>query len=449
MAEEFTGQHSMEAEWAVLGAVMIDNARADDFELSGDDFYSKANRVIWDAINELKTNGVQFDMMSVVLRLQDTGRLDSVGGVDYISNIVKNTVPSGAKRYAAHIKDKATRRRLAVAGGDIMRLAADSASSAEALDEALSILMGLTDSHKDKGPVDIKTLLAPYIDVVDARFNRKGKLTGLATGFVDIDNRTGGLRPGNLVIIAGRPSMGKTTMALNIAENVALNNLPTLTFSMEMGADELLDKHFSSIGSVALEKIRNGTLEEDDWQRVTHAMSRLTKANMVIDDTPGLSIQDIASRARKTKRQRGLSLIVIDYLQLMTGDGNNRVEEISAISRGMKLMAKDLQVPVIALSQLNRSLEQRQNKRPIMSDLRESGAIEQDADIIMMLYRDEVYDENTNDKGIAECIFVKNRSGKVGRDGLLFDGEKSRFRSYEGSLPEINAKKQNNRGFDV
>lgn len=445
MLDEFTNQHSLQAEWAVLGAVMTNNATIDEIELESDDFYHHANKTIWQAIGELQSHSMPFDMVSVMLRLQETDRLDSVGGPGYLGEIINNVTSRNIKTYAAHVKDKSTRRKLAHAGAEIMKLATSSESSNSAIDSAQSILMGLVDTHKSTGPVDIRTLLSPYIDVIDERFRRDGKLVGLPTGFCDIDKRTGGLVPGQLIIVAGRPSMGKTTFALNIAENVALSNLPVMTFSMEMGANELLDKHYSSIGDILLEKIRSGTLDDSDFGKITTTTNKLMRANMIIDDTPGLSIAEIMSRARRIKRSRGLSLIVVDYLQLMTGEGKSRVEEISAISRGMKLMAKELKVPVIALSQLNRDLEKRINRRPIMSDLRESGAIEQDADIIIMLYRDEVYDEKTDYKGLAECIFVKHRNGQIGMDTLVFDGAKSRFRSSDIRIikPE---QKTNSRG---
>lgn len=446
MLDDFTNQHSLQAEWAVLGAVMANNNAIDDIELVSDDFYHHANKTIWQAIGELQRHSMPFDMVSVMLRLQETDRLDSVGGPEYLGSIIGAvTSTKNIKTYAAHVKDKSTRRKLAYAGAEIMKLATSAESSTIAIDNAQSILIGLVDTHKSTGPVDIKTLLSPYIDVIDERFRRDGKLVGLPTGFCDIDKRTGGLVPGQLIIVAGRPSMGKTTFALNIAENVSLSNLPVMTFSMEMGANELLDKHYSSIGDILLEKIRSGTLDDSDFNRITTTTSKLMKANMIIDDTPGLSISEIMSRARRIKRSRGLSLIVVDYLQLMSGDGKNRVEEISAISRGMKLMAKELKVPVIALSQLNRELEKRANRRPIMSDLRESGAIEQDADIIIMLYRDEVYDENTTYKGLAECIFVKHRNGQTGMDTLVFDGAKSRFRSSDVRIVKTE-QKTNSRG---
>jgi replicative DNA helicase len=426
---------------------MVDNAALDDAGLTGDDFYHNANRTIWDAIGELSSHGKPFDMVSVMLRLQDTGRLDAVGGPEYLGAIINGTAGSrNIKTYAAAVKDKSTRRKLASAGAEIMRLAMDAGSSGEAMDKAQAILMGLVDTTDKRGPVDIKQLLSPYIDVIDERFKRRGGFVGLPTGFSDIDKRTGGLVGGQLIIIAGRPSMGKTTFALNIAENVALTDKTVMTFSMEMGANELLDKHYASIGSVLLESLRTGKLDDSEFNRITTTTHKLLKANMVIDDSPNLTIGEVISRARKIKRQRGLALVVVDYLQLMRGDSKSRVEEISAISRGMKLMAKELDVPVIALSQLNRELEKRQNKRPMMSDLRESGAIEQDADIIMMLYRDEVYNESTDRKGIAECIFTQHRNGQTGMDGLLFDGAFSRFRSFEGMMPEPKEEKQTWRG---
>jgi len=437
MLSDFAEQSSLEAEWAVLGAVMISNAAMDDVELAGADFYHNANRVIWEAIGELQRSSMPFDMVSVMLRLQETGRLEAVGGPDYLGSIIGAAVsPKNIKTYAGHVKDKSTRRKLAAAGAEIIGLAASSESSLSALDRAQAVLMDLVGVSDKRGPAEIKSLIISYLDVLDDRLRKKGGMVGIPSGFIEIDNRTNGFVPGQLIIIAGRPSMGKTTFALNIAENVALGGHVVMTFSMEMGASELLDKHFSSIGRIHLEALRTGNLEESDFSRVTAVTKRLSDSNMIIDDSPGMTIQEIMSKARKVKRERGLSLVVIDYLQLMTGEGKSRVEDISTISRGLKLMAKDLAVPVIALSQLNRSLEQRPNKRPVMSDLRESGAIEQDADIVMMLYRDEVYDENSQYKGIAECIFRKHRNGMIGTDNLLFDGAHSRFLNFEGRMPE-------------
>lgn len=427
--------HSIEAEWAVLGAVMMSDDALDEIELSHDDFYSHANRVIWTAINSLSANNKPRDMVSVMLHLQEIGSLEEIGGVDYLSAII-NSCASAAniKSYAEHVKERSVKRKLMEIGSEIGRIAIGNDNSVTALDKAQTALSAIMEDSVKSGPRHIKEILSVVYDNFDSRFNNRNGLIGLSTGYIDIDKKTNGFMEGQLIIVAGRPAMGKTTLAMNICENVALCGSPAMVFSMEMGAEELVDRSFSSIGRIPFEQIRSGNIDDDSWPKITMAGGKLSSSNLIIDDSPGLTINEIRTRARKQKRKTGLSLIMVDYLQLMSGEGNNRTEEISAISRGLKKLAKELKIPVIALSQLNRGVENRVNKRPMMADLRESGAIEQDADIILFLYRDEVYNEQSPDKGLAECIFGKHRNGSLGTIGLVFNGHICRFDNFEGVL---------------
>ena len=361
----------------------------------------------------------------------------------YIGRLAKDT-PSASNivAYANIVREKSVLRQLIAVGTDISSSGyqPEGRDSKELLDNAEKSVFKIAEqgARGNSGFQEMKSLLSKTVDKIDHLFNSQGGVTGVATGFDKFDEMTTGLQPSDLVIVAGRPSMGKTTFAMNIAENAAIGEkLPVAVFSMEMPGDALAMRMISSLGRVDAHHIRTGNLTDEDWARITSAIHILSEANIFIDDTPAMSPNEVRARARRLKRQQGgLGLIVLDYLQLMQvhGGSENRATEISEISRSLKAMAKELDVPVIALSQLNRSLEQRPDKRPVMSDLRESGAIEQDADLIVFIYRDEVYNEDSPQKGVAEIIIAKQRNGPIGKSLLTFLGKYTKFENY---IPEM------------
>ena len=431
--------HSLEAEQAVLGGLMLDNTAWDQIAdlASEDDFYRHDHRLIFRAISRLAEQNKPLDVITLSEWLESHNELDNVGGLAYLGSLAKNT-PSAAniKAYAGIVRERAILRGLIQVGTSISESAFNSEGrdSAELLDEAERAVFQIAErgALARRGFVGIKELLTKAVDRIDTLFQQDSPITGVPTSFTDFDEMTSGLQPSDLVIIAGRPSMGKTTFAMNIAENAATQSgLPVAVFSMEMPGDQLAMRMMSSLGRIDQHKIRTGKLEDEDWPRLTNAVGILAEVPLYIDDTPGLSPNELRARARRLARENDgqLGLIVIDYLQLMQLPGNteNRAAEISEISRSLKSLAKELNVPVIALSQLNRSLEQRPNKRPVMSDLRESGAIEQDADVIVFIYRDEVYNEDSPDKGTAEIIIGKQRNGPIGTVRLTFLGQYTRF----------------------
>jgi replicative DNA helicase len=433
--------HSIEAEQSVLGGLLLDNGAADriaDF-LSGDHFYSDAHRLLYNAIMQLIADNKPADVVTVAEALGSINKLDYVGGMTYLAALVEN-VPTAAniRRYAEIVHERAILRRLAAAGGEISESAFHplGRSVREILDQAETKVFEIAEhgARGQQGFQDIRPLLTQVVERIEFLYNRDNPsdVTGVATGFTDLDRMTSGLQEGDLIVIAGRPSMGKTSLALNIAEHVALVlKMPVAIFSMEMGATQLAMRLMGSVGRLDQQKIRTGRLTNDDWERLSGALGKLNDAPIHIDETPAMNALEVRARARRLARQYGgkLGAIVVDYLQLMeaVSDGENRATEISEISRSMKALAKELKVPVLALSQLNRSLEQRPNKRPVMSDLRESGAIEQDADLILFIYRDEVYNEDTQEKGVAEIIIGKQRNGPIGVVRLAFLGENTRF----------------------
>ncbi|HEY1436095.1 MAG TPA: replicative DNA helicase [Casimicrobiaceae bacterium] len=433
--------HSIEAEQSVLGGLLLDNGAADriaDF-LSGDHFYSDAHRLLYNAIMQLIGDNKPADVVTVAEALGSINKLDYVGGMSYLAALVEN-VPTAAniRRYAEIVHERAILRRLAAAGGEISESAFHplGRSVREILDQAETKVFEIAEhgARGQQGFQDIRPLLTQVVERIEFLYNRDNPsdVTGVATGFTDLDRMTSGLQEGDLIVIAGRPSMGKTSLALNIAEHVALVlKMPVAIFSMEMGATQLAMRLMGSVGRLDQQKIRTGRLTNDDWERLSGALGKLNDAPIHIDETPAMNALEVRARARRLARQYGgkLGAIVVDYLQLMeaVSDGENRATEISEISRSMKALAKELKVPVLALSQLNRSLEQRPNKRPVMSDLRESGAIEQDADLILFIYRDEVYNEDTQEKGVAEIIIGKQRNGPIGVVRLAFLGENTRF----------------------
>jgi replicative DNA helicase len=435
--------HSVEAEQAVLGGLLLENSAWDRIGdvVSEDDFYRADHRLVWHHITRLIETSRPADVLTVAESLERSGDLDKAGGLAYVALLAENT-PSAAniRRYAEIVRERSIMRQLVEVGSAI----ADSAynptgrEAAQLLDEAEARVFEIAEagSRGKQGFQAIPGLLTQVVERIDMLYNRDNPndVTGVPTGYTDLDEMTSGMQPGDLVIVAGRPSMGKTALSLNIAENVALDaGLPVAVFSMEMAATQLVLRLLGSVGRLDQHKLRTGRLLDEDWQRLTQSVGRLNEAPIHIDETPALTALEVRARSRRLHRQYGkLGLIVIDYLQLMSASsqGENRATEISEISRALKALAKELDTPVIALSQLNRSLEQRPNKRPVMSDLRESGAIEQDADVILFIYRDEVYNPDSPDKGTAEVIIGKQRNGPIGTVRLTFRGENTRFENF-------------------
>jgi replicative DNA helicase len=437
--------HSVEAEQSVLGGLLLDNAAWDKIAdmMAEADFYRFDHRLIYRHISKLIEHAKPADAITVAEALQNSGELQNVGGLAYLGALAQNT-PSAAniRRYAEIVRERSIMRKLVEVGSDIAESAYNPMGRAakDLLDSAEAKVFEIAEAgaRGQEGFVSIQPLLVQAVGRIDELFQKgSSDITGLPTGFTDLDRMTSGFQPGDLIIVAGRPSMGKTAFSLNIAENVALETgLPVAVFSMEMGGAQLVMRMMGSVGRLDQHKVRTGRLQDDDWSKLTYAVGKLNDAPIHIDETPALTAMDVRARARRLARQYGgkLGLIVIDYLQLMSGSsrnqGENRATEISEISRSLKALAKELQVPVVALSQLNRSLEQRPNKRPIMSDLRESGAIEQDADLILFIYRDEVYTPDTQDKGTAEIIIGKQRNGPIGTVRMTFIGEYTKFENF-------------------
>jgi len=432
--------HSRQAEQAVLGGLMLDNSAWDKVadRVTGDDFYRRDHRLIFQAISRLADSNSPFDAVTLSEWLEKNQQLDDAGGLANLGALVQNT-PSAAniQAYADIVRERSILRQLISIGNDIAGSAyvTDGRSSAELLEYAEQQVFQIAEhgSRGKRGFRKIQSLLGAAVDRIDLLFQQDEPITGVSTGFSDLDDMTAGLQPSDLIIVAGRPSMGKTTLAMNFAENAAIKHqIPVAIFSMEMPGEQLALRMLSSLGHIDQHKIRTGKLDDDDWPRLTSAVSLLDSAPLFIDDTPALSPSEMRARARRLKREHDLGLIVIDYLQLMQvpGSKENRTNEISEISRNLKALAKELEVPVVALSQLNRGLEQRTDKRPVMSDLRESGAIEQDADVIIFIYRDEVYNEDSPQKGIAEIIIGKQRNGPIGSRFLTFRGQFTRFENY-------------------
>jgi len=433
---------SLEAERSVLGGLMLDNEAwiqvAD--RISDVDFYRRDHRLIFQAIKALAEDSKPCDVVTLSEWLEQNGELDSAGGLAYLGELAKNT-PSAAHiaTYADIVRERSVLRQLIGVGVKISESAFNSEGrpSSDLLDNAEKLVFEIAEqgSHARGGFRPVKDLLSEVVDRIDLLFQSDSSITGVATGFKDVDELTSGLQPGDLVIIAGRPSMGKTAMAMNIVEHAAIGEgLSTAVFSMEMPAEQLAMRMMSSLGRIDQHRVRTGKLHDEDWPRLTSAVGMLSEARLFIDDTPALTPTEVRARARRVAREHGLDLIVLDYLQLMQVAGNkeNRATEISEVSRSLKALAKELRVPVVALSQLNRAVEQREDKRPRMSDLRESGSIEQDADVIMFIYRDEVYNEDSPEKGKAEINVAKQRNGPIGTRTLAFLGKYTRFENFIG-----------------
>ena len=438
--------HSIEAEQSVLGGLLLDNRAWDKVAdvVDEHDFYRHDHRLIFRSIAVLAEADKPLDIITLSEWLKSREELENAGGLAYLSTLAKDT-PSAAniRAYGEIVREKSVLRQLSSIGTEITDdgFNAGDRASKELLDEAEKKIFEIAEQgNRQQDFQNIKTLLKTSLQTIEERGKSGDALTGASTGYADLDEKTSGLQKSDLIIVAGRPAMGKTTFSMNLAEYIAINDKkPVAIFSMEMPAEQLILRMFASIGRVPLNDIRSGKIREDDWPRIGMAVKTFGETKLFIDDTAALSPTEIRAKCRRLAREHGeLGLIVIDYIQLMqTGSpSDNRAAEISEISRGLKQLAKEMNCPVIALSQLNRSLEQRPNKRPIMSDLRESGAIEQDADIIMFIYRDEVYNEDTPDKGMAEVIIGKQRNGAIGTVRLTFTGKYTRFDNF---MPDVYA----------
>jgi len=436
---------AIEAEQSILGSMMLDNRVIDEIssEVEVRDFYRADHRLIFNEIISLDERGEAADVVTVSESLTNLGELEKAGGLAYLGTLAKNTPHTGnVKSYARIVRERAILRRLIESSNDIIQAAyqPEGKRPEEVLDFAEQLIFEIAKNNNQAkaGFRKIDVLLSEAVDKIEELFKTKKTITGVPTGFVDLDKMTSGLQGGDLVIVAGRPSMGKTSFSMNLVEYAAINqNLPVAVFSMEMPGPQLATRMLASLSRVNSTKLRSGELDNDDWPKLTSAMGLLQDKHIYIDDTPALSPLEVRTRARRlaAEHEHGLGMIMLDYLQLMRGsDGNseNRTLEISNITRSLKGLAKELDCPVVVLSQLNRSLEQRPDKRPIMSDLRESGAIEQDADLIAFIYRDEVYNEASEQKGVAEIIVAKQRNGPIGKVRLAFLGEFTRFENYAG-----------------
>ncbi|PCI23097.1 MAG: replicative DNA helicase [Piscirickettsiaceae bacterium] len=433
--------HSLQAEQSVIGGLMLDNQCWDVVadQVIADDFYRKDHRLIFEAISTLARLDEPFDVVTISEVLEQSGELDSVGGLAYLGTLAKDT-PSAAniKSYADIVRQRSVRRQLIHIGNEISDSGFDTEGReiSALLDAAETKVFQIAEqgAKGQKGFEPIKDLLGKAVDRITELHETGGSITGVSSGFKDLDEMMSGLQPADLIIVAGRPSMGKTSFAMNLAENVGIQSgMPVAVFSMEMPGDSLAMRMMSSLGRIDQHKVRTGQLDDDEWPRMQSSINLLAEAKIFIDDTAALSPVEVRARARRLMKEHGqLGLIVLDYLQLMQSPSSNesRVAEISDISRSLKALAKELNVPVVALSQLNRNLEQRPNKRPVMSDLRESGSIEQDADVIIFIYRDEVYNDESPEKGVAEIIIGKQRNGPIGTCRLTFLGQYTRFENY-------------------
>lgn len=439
--------HSMEAEQSVLGGLMLDNNAWDTVSevVLDDNFYRQEHRKIYRTMRKLVNDGNPMDVVTLSEELDRVGELEAAGGLDYLIELAKNTPSaSNIRAYSEIVRDRSLLRQMISAANEIADDAfhPDGKTSEEILNSAEQKIFQIAEDRPNQGgPEGVNELLKKAVDRIDTLFNSDGDMTGVTTGFDDLDDKTAGLQPSDLIIVAARPSMGKTTFAMNLVENALMaSNKPVLVFSLEMPAEQLMTRMLSSLGRIDQTRVRTGSLEEEDWPKLTTAVNMMRDKPLFIDDQAGISPNELRTRARRIVREHGpLSLIMIDYLQLMqmkTPGIESRTQEISEISRSLKAIAKELECPVVALSQLNRTLEQRPNKRPVNSDLRESGAIEQDADVIMFIYRDEVYNEDSEHKGVAEIIIGKQRNGPIGTSRLAFIGKYTKF---ENLAPDVYA----------
>ena len=430
--------HNIEAEQSVLGSMLIDAESVSEASgsLKGEDFYSDAHKEIFEAMLDIYERGEPVDLVTLTEELRQRGTLEGVGGVSYISDL-SMTVPSTAnvKYYIQIVEEKSILRQLIAASNDIINESYEASDELDMiLDRAEKRIFDISQRQNTNYFMPIKDVLIDTYARIEEISKNKGQIIGLATGFHDFDQKTSGLQPSDLILVAARPSMGKTSFVLNIAQYAALRNkVPVAIFSLEMAKEQLVQRMLSAEANVELQKIRTGDLTEEDWLKLVRAAGPLSQAPIFIDDSADMSVMEIRSKSRRLKMEQNLGLVVIDYLQLMAGRGRaeNRQQEISEISRSLKALARELKVPVIALSQLSRAPEARTQHRPMLSDLRESGAIEQDADLVAFIYRDEYYNRDTEKKNIAEIIIAKQRNGPTGVVELVWLGQFTKFANYE------------------
>ncbi|KPU26557.1 DNA helicase [Caloranaerobacter sp. TR13] len=430
--------HSIEAEQSVLGSMILDkDSIITAIEiLRPDDFYKEAHKEIYEAILALNDKNEPVDLITLSEELKKRGTLEAIGGMTYLADLSEGiSTTANIKHYCEIVEEKSILRKLIKASDEIMSKGYEADEEiSNIIDLAEKKIFDITQRKSHEGFTPIKSILLDSLNKIEEMFENKGGITGLSTGFLDIDNKTSGLQKSDLILVAARPSMGKTAFALNVALNSALkSNASVAIFSLEMSKEQLVQRMLSIESHVEIQKIRNGQLSEDEWMRLVRAMGPLSQAKIYIDDTPGITLSEMKAKCRRLKIENGLDLILIDYLQLMQGDGKteNRQQEISAISRGLKGLAREMDCPVVALSQLSRAPELRSDHRPILSDLRESGAIEQDADVVMLLYRDEYYHPDTDKKNIGEVIIAKQRNGPTGTVELVWMGQFTKFLNLE------------------
>ena len=431
--------HDIEAEQAVLGSMLTDpDAVSSSIEkLKEEDFYREDNKAIYSAMYNLYNRAEPIDLITVKSELETMGKLDKIGGIEYLATLPdKVPTTANANKYIKIVEEKSTLRKLIKTANEIVELGYDPTEEVEdIIDGAEKKIFNLIQDKSQKGYTEIKDILVDSFNELEALYNRKQHITGVPTGFADLDYRTAGLHGSEFILIAARPAMGKSAFVLNIATHAAVKaKVPVAIFSLEMSKEQMVNRILCSEAMVDSNKVRTGRLEEEDWAKLAGAIGPLSEAGIYIDDTPGISIMEIRTRCRKLKLEKNIGLVIIDYLQLVQGSNKrmgSREQEIAEISRSLKILAKELNVPVIALSQLSRAVEQRPDHRPMLSDLRESGSIEQDADIVMFLYRDDYYNEESEKKNIAEVIIAKQRSGSTGTVDLMWLGNYTKFVSLE------------------
>jgi len=430
--------HNIEAEQSVLGAMLLNRETIPTVTeiIKPEDFYREDNREIFEAILDLYDQAEPIDLITVSEQLKLRGTMDEIGGLEYLTYLA-NSVPTtaNARHYAQIVEEKSILRQLIKASSEIANMSYEASEEVTyVLDKAEKNIFDILQKRNFKGLIPIKDVLVETFNKLEELYNNKGHITGIPTGFADLDFKTYGLQNSDLIFIAARPAMGKTAFALNIAQYAAINRkIPVAIFSLEMSKEQLVNRMLCCEAMVDSQKMRTGKLEDDDWQKIAKALGPLSEAPIYIDDTPGISIMEIRAKCRRLKLEKNLGLVVIDYLQLLQGRGKseNRQQEISEISRSLKIMAKEINVPVITLSQLSRAPEARAAHRPRLSDLRESGSIEQDADIVMFLYRDDYYNPDTDKKNIAEVILAKHRNGSTGTVELVWLGQYTKFANLE------------------
>jgi replicative DNA helicase len=432
--------HSDEAEQSVIGSVMLDEEAAvwAAEHLKADDFYNARNRIIFDAVLNLHWKNQSIDLVTVLSELEKEGKLEEAGGSQYLTGIsVRVPTSVHIKEYVQTVRERSLYRRFIHLANNILNDSYSTSTSIEDLsDKVEKEVFGILQNRGSEDFADLNALLVQAFDQIEAVCKNGGTIAGIPTGYPDLDAKLAGLHPSDLILIGARPAMGKSAFGLNIVENAALHSGKSCAvFSLEMSGSQVANRLLASQARVDMEHMRSGTMTDDDWTKIVEALDPLSKSKIYIDDTPGITVSEMRSKCRKLQLEKGLDLVMVDYLQLMSGSGrsqDNRQQEISEISRGLKLMARELNIPVIALSQLSRGVEARSDKRPMMSDLRESGAIEQDADVVMFIYRDEYYNEDTEDRNVAEIIIGKQRNGPTGTVKLRYDGMYTRFSSLVG-----------------